>query len=173
MGHNAYWINQRGKILDIGIGTHIDQVIQSPANFGLTIKYIRNVYEKFGEPVGIEGKAREQIMIELIKNGFIRIRLVKNQFWIINSNRYDKRLKKALSVWAEIAKDVKGAGKFMPVKIVTDNEVVNKYDVNDLYFEKHMNESEKLPISDYNPVIVESVLEFKYTEYDKFKREIE
>ena len=164
--NNAYWINKRGKILDIGLGTHIDQVVKSPKSFGLTDQYVRKTYEKFGEPVGQEGKAREQIMLELIKDGFIRIRLVKNQFWIINAHKWTPQVKKALSAWAEDAKDVKGAGKFMPVKIVTNFETVNKYDVNDIYYEKHLSESDILDTINYNPMIVESLNEFTCSKYD-------
>lgn len=167
MSHNAFWINQRGKILDIGLGTHIEQIVKSPKSFGLTDRYVRDVYAKFDEPVNLEGKAREQIMLEVIKDGFVRIRLVKNRFWLVNADKYDRKLKKALSVWAGVAKDVKGAGKFMPVKIVTSNEVVNTYDVNDLYYEKHLNESDA--ISNYNPVIVESVEDFIYSKYQQLR----
>lgn len=161
---SAYWINPRGKVLDIGMGTHIDQIIKSPKAFGLTDKYINDLYSKFNEPVSLEGKAREQIMQEVIKDGFIRIRLLKNQFWIVNADKWTKKVKKALSVWAGEAKTVRGAGKFMPVKIVTNHETVSKYDVNDLYYEKHLNESEKNIIG-YNPMIVESIDDFKYSEY--------
>jgi len=167
MQQNAYWINPRGKILDIGMGTHINQIIKSPKSFGLTERYIRNVYEKFGEPMSLEGKAREQIMLEVIKDGFVRIRLVPNRFWLVNANKYDRKLKKALSVWAGDAKDVKNAGKFMPVKIVTNSEVVSTYDVNDLYYEKHLNESDN--ISGYNPIMVESVEDFKYSKYQQLR----
>jgi len=169
--HNAYWLNPRGKILDIGIGTHIDQVIKSPTSFGLTDRYVRNVYDKHNEPMNLEGKAREELMLELIKDGYVRIRLVTNRFWLVNSNRYDKKLKKALSVWAETAKDVKGAGKYMPVKIVTDKETISDYDVNDLYYEKHMNESDISATKDFHPVIVESVYDFKESKYREFLRE--
>lgn len=171
MLHNAYWINPRGKILDIGMGTHIDQVVASPKSFGLTDQYIKSVYEKFDEPVGLEGKAREQIMLGLIKDGFIRVRLVKNQFWIVNATRWTPKVKKALSVWAGEAKSVKGAGKFMPVKVVTDKETITTYDVNDMYYEKHLNESDK-SIAGYNPAIVESLDDFKYSQFDKFNEAI-
>lgn len=172
MAHNAYWINKRGKILDIGLGTHIDQVVKSPKSFGLTDRYVKNTYEKYGEPVGQEGKAREQIMLELIKDGFIRIRFVKNQFWIVNAHKWTPQVKKALSAWAEDAKDVRGAGKFMPVKIVTNFETVNQYDVNDLYYEKHLTESDKCATIKYIPVIVESVFDFKYSAYDNLMESI-
>jgi len=117
--------------------------------------------------MSLEGKAREQIMLEVIKDGFVRIRLVPNRFWLVNANKYDRRLKKALSIWAGDAKDVKNAGKFMPVKIVTNSEVVSTYDVNDLYYEKHLNESDN--ISGYNPVMVESVEDFKYSKYQQLR----
>lgn len=169
--HSAYWINQRGKILDVGMGTHIDQVIKSPKSFGLTDLYIKNLYKKFNEPVSLEGKAREQIMQEVIKDGFIRIRFVKNRFWIVNADKWTPKVKKALTKWAEDAKTVKGAGKFMPVKIVTNHETINTYDVNDLYYEKHLNESEKL--LKFYPVFVESVFDFEYNRYNKLKELIE
>lgn len=167
---HAFWVNPRGKILDVSTGTHIDQVIQSPKSFNITDRYIKNVYTKYDEPVGLEGKAREELMLELIKSGFIRIRYVKNRFWIVNASKFTPKVKKALSVWAEDAKNIKGVGKYMPVKIVTDTETITKYDVNDLYYEKHILESEKL--NNYHPIIVESIQDFKYNNYDKLQETI-
>jgi len=171
MAHNAYWLNPRGKILDIGLGTHIDQVILSPKSFGLTDRYIRNIYDKFNEPMNLEGKAREQIMLELINDGYVRIRLIKNQFWLVNAKQWNKPLKKALSVWAEDAKDVKGAGKYMPVKVVTNKETIGTYTVEDMYYDKHMNESDISATKDFHPVIVESVFDFLESKYSEYLRE--
>lgn len=37
--------------------------------FGTTIEKIREIYKNHGEPVGHEGKAREEIMISILKRG--------------------------------------------------------------------------------------------------------
>jgi len=70
---NAYWIKSNGKILPVKT-THIDMVIDDPKMFGLTIEYIKSVHNTFREKLGQEGKARAQIMRELISKGWMRIR---------------------------------------------------------------------------------------------------
>jgi hypothetical protein len=156
---DAYWINQYGKILEIGGSTHIDQVIANPKKFGLTKEYIKRVYDKHVEKLGREANAREEIIFKLVNSGFIRIRLYPNKFWGVNVNRMDSRTKKALSKWAEIARENKFAGKKMDVMIDTKNGTIRDYTVDDLYYEKHLNESD-ICEKWFKPEFVKSISEF-------------
>lgn len=76
MIHQAYWISPTGSIIPVE-GTadrHIHVVIQNPEKFGYTLDEIKTLHKKYKEPLGSEGKAREEIMVDLIKQGWIRIR---------------------------------------------------------------------------------------------------
>ncbi|HPS30826.1 MAG TPA: hypothetical protein PLZ43_11260 [bacterium] len=73
MRREAYWISPEGTVITVNT-KHINEVISHPEVFGLTIEAIRAVYEKYDEPMGLEGKAREEIMTGLILKGWIRIR---------------------------------------------------------------------------------------------------
>lgn len=131
----AYWLNPYGQILELPVKDHISAIISQPEKFGLTKEYVTGLYAKFGEPVGVEGKAREQIIREVVSAGFIRIRLYR-QFWSVTVNRLDNKTKKALSNWAEVAKENKQAGKYHPVKILelaTDKQ--STFDVNTIYYD--------------------------------------
>jgi hypothetical protein len=77
MDERAWWISPAGTIYPV-TRSHIAVVIADPGLFGLTRAYIETVYEKHKEPLGWEGKAREEILKGLITQGFIRIRDYKN-----------------------------------------------------------------------------------------------
>jgi hypothetical protein len=166
----AYWINPYGKILDISNSKHITQVIRQPEKFGIRKDDVISTYKKYGEPVGVEGKAREELMLKILDKGFIRIRLYPNKYWSVNVKRWDRRTKKALSKWAEKAKDDKFAGKYMDVKIVTDNSVISDYNVNDLYLEKHLFEGEEFFEKWFKPEFVDGIDSFSELDIQRLIR---
>jgi hypothetical protein len=69
----AYWISPKGEIIYVKTN-HIAEVIENPEKFGFTIEFIEYVYKHYNEKIGTEGKAREQLMIALFNQGWIRIR---------------------------------------------------------------------------------------------------
>ena len=73
MLYEAYWVSPTGEAIGVGV-THIEKVIEDPSMFGVTIEYVREVYKKFDDPLGFEGLAREEIMMGLMKLGWIRFR---------------------------------------------------------------------------------------------------
>jgi hypothetical protein len=80
---NAYFIHpHKGQVIYVP-HSHISLVISSPEKFGLNFDYIKTIYEKHGEKVGLEGRARREILLDLIDQGFIRIRKYKNH-WKVN-----------------------------------------------------------------------------------------
>ena len=73
MDERAFWISPQGTIFPV-TRSHINEVITNPERFGLTRGGIEAVYRKHKEPLGWEGKAREEIIKGLIVEGWIRIR---------------------------------------------------------------------------------------------------
>jgi hypothetical protein len=49
-------------------------VLEKPEKFGLTKEELRKFYESYGEPLGHEGRAREEIIKRLMRKKWIRIR---------------------------------------------------------------------------------------------------
>ena len=73
MRREAYWITPEGEVVEVE-RKHINKIIGNTELFGLTIEKIKETYDKYSEPLGLEGKAREEIMRNLILQGWIRIR---------------------------------------------------------------------------------------------------
>jgi len=75
------WVSPAGQIISV-TNTHIDDVINHPAKFGLTLEYIQEMYKRFNERVGQEGEAREEIIRNVLTRGWIRVRKYRN-YWSI------------------------------------------------------------------------------------------
>ena len=120
-GTVAYWVSPTGKALNVGTN-HIDAVIKNPKAFGLTSEYINNLYKSKGEVLGQEGNAREEIIIDLINKGWIRIRRYRNEGYSVNIGKMTKKIKDILFSWADkmLNKGIQGikeTDKYIPVKI--------------------------------------------------------
>ena len=70
---NAFFISPDGEIVPVPVN-HISKVITSPELFNLTKEEIKATYIKSNEPIGLEGKARNEILAGLIEAEWIRIR---------------------------------------------------------------------------------------------------
>jgi hypothetical protein len=99
----AYWINPSGHILPIfDDEKHIDQIIAKPEAFGFDIDEIKMLYDAEGEIIGSEGKAREKIIKELLRKGWIRIRYFSRQdYFTLNVNRLNTKEKNYIYEWAK------------------------------------------------------------------------
>ena len=117
----AFFISPYGDIITADI-SHIATVIKYPKKFGVTKEYIERIYNKHNEKLGTEGNAREEILKELMSDGWIRIRRYPNKFWSVQVNKVNKKVKDYLYDWSK--KILKGIGgfreqdKYMPVKIM-------------------------------------------------------
>jgi hypothetical protein len=84
----AFWLYQE-TLIPVN-RKHIDTVIDTPERFNLTIAEIEAVFNSYAEPLHHEGNARRDIMRELFKQGWIRIRdnrKVKSyQGWIFEAD---------------------------------------------------------------------------------------
>jgi hypothetical protein len=94
MASNAYWISPSGEVIEIG-SSHIDYIFRNPDTFGLTQDYIREVHTQYNEPLGQEGKARDVIMTDLVREGWIRVRQTRDEYHI-QLNRLNNRNKDIL-----------------------------------------------------------------------------
>jgi hypothetical protein len=94
----AFFISPRGEIVGTP-QTHIQQVITKPEKFGFNDDIIDYIYNFYSEPKGLEGKAREQILISLLNQGWIRLRRSKN-FWTAQLKKLDGKSRKHISQWA-------------------------------------------------------------------------
>lgn len=126
----AYWISRFGEVVEVGTN-HINMVIKHPKKFGYTDKKIKDIYDKYGEPLGQEGKAREEIIVALVKSGWIRVRRYDNNGYSINISKMTKKVKDILFDWAYKLlntgiKGMKETDKYIPVNIQGFQDHFNK-----------------------------------------------
>lgn len=104
MKYIAYWLDPYGTIIPLTAERHVIEIIEHPEKFGLTEKEMRAVYKKHKEKWGSEGNAREEIMAELIKKGWVRIRYIRQtDAFTIQLWKLDSRQKENLYDWAKVA----------------------------------------------------------------------
>ena len=93
----AYWISPENIIFEVN-KKHIDLIINNPSDFGVTRNYIETKYKDYNEKLGFEGKARSDIMLELMKRGWIRVRYYgKNDIWKFQVYQFDLNEKKLIT----------------------------------------------------------------------------
>ena len=96
---DAYWVSPTGEMLSVK-STHIDVVVKNPEVFGFTSVYIKEVYKKYRETVGLEGKARDEIIEGLINKRWMRIRYDRSQdYYIIGLKYFDEKQIDFLREW--------------------------------------------------------------------------
>ncbi len=120
----AYWINPSGKVLAVDTN-HIDKVIKHPEKYNISKEEIEAIYKSENENVGVEGKAREKIIVDLIRQGWIRLRFYPRQaMWTANISRLNNRAKDCLHSWASnlIQNSKRKDVKYDMINIDTPNE---------------------------------------------------
>jgi hypothetical protein len=98
---DAFWISPTGKIIEAP-KKHIDVVQDNPKLFGLSPDIFNAMYKKFKEPMGLEGKARNAIITELLMKGWIRLRNRRNS-WTIQVYKLNSKTATSLWDWARVA----------------------------------------------------------------------
>ena len=99
---NAYWISPSGTTHPVKT-THIQEVIDHPEEFNTTLNEIKKVYQECKENIGLEGKARDKIMADIIHNGngWIRIRYDRGtDYYSIEVGKINKIIKEHINQWA-------------------------------------------------------------------------
>lgn len=113
--YNRWWISPESEIVTVNTSTHISEIIAHPEKFGLTREYIEETYKAHGERLGLEGKAREEIMKKVMDLGWIRAR-DGNGLYMETSNlsRYKDTIYSAIKTF--LSENL--MGKFDPVTVV-------------------------------------------------------
>jgi len=127
-GTIAYFISPDGEIIDVPL-CHIASVIKSPDLFGLSPEKIAATYLKHDEPIGLEGKARLELLRQVIMSDWIRLRRYPNRQWSITVNSLCSEKSDFLQNWAETIQSgssgVKEADIHLPV-VITQLKSQNK-----------------------------------------------
>ncbi len=114
----AYWISPDNYVIPVG-QTHIELIISNPEKFGLTPAYIKKVHKKHKEPIGVEGNARNQIMTDLVNQGWIRLRLhPREAVWVAQVPRLDRMTGKRIEGWAKEIVKKQPKSKNMAIQVV-------------------------------------------------------
>jgi hypothetical protein len=119
----AFWISPNCLIIPVP-NHHIDLVINDPKRFGYTKNKIFSAYKKYNEPLFHEGFARDEIMADLLENGWVRIRYVeKKDSFTIQLNNFDNKNKLHLKNWLEFMTTNFGTvSKYTGIEIKTATE---------------------------------------------------
>lgn len=131
MFNAAYWISPKGEIISVS-GTagsnHITVVTTKPELFGVTEEYLKGVYEKYDEPYRSEGRARGEIILDLVRKGWIRIRRYRKTHWSVNVHRETKKVKDYIFDWASKVTDPQGLFDQVEKDIYMDVKVFSVLD---------------------------------------------
>lgn len=88
----AFWA--KGDEIIENDSSHIRAVLDDPEKFGFESKEeLLAVYRKYGEKIGREGKAREEIIRQATRHGWVRVRhyVGGNDYWSIQVDHFRRR----------------------------------------------------------------------------------
>ncbi len=69
---HAFWVS--GETWIDAKEDHLQPILNGPEQFGLSQTRINEVYAEHGQSVGAEGAARDELIREAAKNGWVRVR---------------------------------------------------------------------------------------------------
>jgi len=108
MSLNGFFISPDGYFFAIWSDylRHINAIIQEPEKFGFTKDEVYNTFRKFNEPLGLEGKAREELIVKAIYRGWVRIRKYTQRnadFWSVQVPELDVKYRRYIQDFVEKA----------------------------------------------------------------------
>lgn len=102
MKYEAFWIDSNSNKTYPVPTKHIQMIFDNPERFGFTLEYIKKKFDEHKEPYRYEGRARHELINELLNNGWIRLRYdPRRHDWKINHNMNDDKLKKYILKWCQ------------------------------------------------------------------------
>jgi hypothetical protein len=117
---DAYWISPAGDLIEVD-DKHISTINKDPSVFGLTHEYIKNLYDKYDEKYNWEGNAREELITNLLKQGWIRIRnysRLRMPYVSIQCKKLNNRMKDYLYDFADKVTSTDKKGNWASHKVV-------------------------------------------------------
>ena len=117
----AFWISPDGQYHRVQT-SHIAAVLSEPEKFRCTREQLLEVYQRHGEPIGLEGRARWEIIRGLIlPQGWIRARRYftkHDERWSFTVQRYDDRIRSLIiGFFAEMKKNSLEPDTDLPIHI--------------------------------------------------------
>lgn len=102
---SGQWISPQGEIVPAK-QKHIMDIIANPKKFGFTDDHVRETFAKHGEDpkVNIEGDAREELIEDALKRGWIRVRGYRN-YVSMTVSKLNDNIK--ATIWRWVANQVK------------------------------------------------------------------
>lgn len=102
-GTVAFWVKNT-TVIEVDT-RHVYHIIDHPERFGLTERSVQDEYERSGERLRSEGKARDNLIGLAVRNGWIRVRhyVDRNRdYWSIQVDHYETRAPaiQAFIMWA-------------------------------------------------------------------------
>ena len=166
MAGAGYYIAPSGDIIEVDT-YHIDMVLKHPEKFLMTKKELEEIYKKHNEPLGLEGKAREEVLSNLIKKGWVRIRYNDRiDAFTVQINRLDKKRKDQLAMFAKHALDGIKGQKYYPttgVKILNlEANILGEFTLSELAKDILYKEAKIISIEQYQPIrisIIQKVIQ--------------
>ena len=114
--NSAYWISPIGEIIPNNV-SHIDYIYNNPEKFGFTKDQLDEIHAKHGERRGQEGNARDEILIQVMQQGWIRLRkYTRPDVWSVQTIN-PKNLHRRISDWMWKLINDGHAGLYNDVKI--------------------------------------------------------
>jgi hypothetical protein len=88
----CFWVHGY-DIYELYAIKHVEFILKNLSLFDITESEIKSTYEKYNEPLYSEGKAREEIIKKVAKDGWVRVRhyVGRNDYWSIQTDRYERR----------------------------------------------------------------------------------
>lgn len=93
------WLTPAGEYIKVQTN-HVADIINNPSKFGVTSEFIKDLYDRHGEPLGVEGNAREELIKLVLQRGWVRIRNYRN-YWSVTVDRLSKKVTGNIRNWVD------------------------------------------------------------------------
>ncbi|MEO0234587.1 MAG: hypothetical protein ABIN39_00890 [candidate division WOR-3 bacterium] len=130
--YEAFFITPENFLVPVQ-RNHIDVICDHPEIFGFTFEYVKNIFQKYNEPLKSEFQARKELLKEIFEKGYIRLRFKVKQdcYWEIELLSIDcEKQKEQIVAWAKkmISDKNFGADINTPVRVIGNEKCWNEFE---------------------------------------------
>ena len=130
-GHRVgFWLSPQGELIGTS-SVHITDIIQNPRKFGVTTDWIESKYDEYGERMGTEGSAREDIIRHVVKRGWIRVRrYTRPDYWSTTVYMLNRSTKENIESWVKAFADEGIMGRGSEIRLYeVRSDKMKRYEV--------------------------------------------
>jgi hypothetical protein len=129
----AYFISPDGKAIPARDSVHINTILKFPEQFGITMDHIKKLHRQYKEDLNTEGKARNEIFLDILKKSWVRVRYYpRNQLIIFQIARMTDKVKE--NIWSFLEQTRSGKIRFPDKNIAMADVKIFTTGGEDLYF---------------------------------------